>query len=389
MRLIKNLEYNRLRQYIGIILVSITAILSIVLLLIEQPLFRTARPIELPFDTTIDGEMETAALALLDEALLNTQSEQGHILIMNTESAAVKAMVSSNTQHNCLLSKPDSCSIMQNLGIKDWEPGSVMKPLLLAATLNENAAHKDTAYYDEGFSYIDGRQIANVRPMQPRQVNVETIISSSLNTGAVFLLKQLGDNSIDQNARRTWQQYLQGAFMLDTKTGIGASNEEPGYIRPSRGGNDVRFRYAGSAFGVGLTTTPLRLAAAYAALINDGKYTDPFVHKGHARDPSHIAVSAETSSVSKLFLEKAIQKAKDGLSLPKKVRIGGKSGTAPLPDNDGFYRKDGESGTFVGFVEYEDQSYIILARLDAPKTTDIASTEAFELWGSVLQAVIN
>lgn len=95
------------------------------------------------FDTAAQQFSETA----LDEAVRRTQAKRGAVIILEAHTGLIVTIAD-----------------VGDIALKPWEPGSVMKPLLLAAALNEGSVSPTTDYYDKGFVKIGERTIINAVP---------------------------------------------------------------------------------------------------------------------------------------------------------------------------------------------------------------------------------
>ncbi len=73
-----------------------------------------------------------------------------------------------------------------------FEMGSIMKPLTVAAALDAGVITPETLYVDSGMMKIDDRLIGNYDGRARGEVNMQEVLNQSLNTGAVFAMRQLG-----------------------------------------------------------------------------------------------------------------------------------------------------------------------------------------------------
>jgi cell division protein FtsI/penicillin-binding protein 2 len=265
-----------------------------------------------------------------------------------------------------------------------------MKPLLMAAALNEGTVTQQTKYYDQGYVQIKGRVFTNAINYPPQTRSVQDILSYSLNTGGVYLLKSLGDGSINKQAQDTWYNYLTNHYNFGHETGIELPDESSGEVRPPSGGRFIETQYAGSAFGVGLTVTPLQLTCAYAAIVNGGTYYKPHVRNKSDKPEISIqnVVSARTSNEIREMLEKALS-VNNPTALRNGYVLGGKSGTAPVASEGGVYKIGSDNGAYIGFVGKDRPKYIVLVKLDEPHTTNFASAEAKKVWATITNSFID
>ena len=335
--------------------------------------------------TTINAQLQHLILKTLSEDVQKTKAKRGTVIIMDINTGAIKAMTSIDSAND-------------NIAVKAWEPGSIMKPLMMAAALNEGAVTPDTVYFDPGHISINGRVILNAINLPPQTVTMQDIITKSLNTGAVYLLKSLGDGSLNKQARSKWYTYLTEYYRFGKSTGIDLPEESSGYVRPPTGGQDLDFRYAGSAFGVGLTVTPIQMVSAYSSLFNGGRYHQPYLAVFGEQDGlgavtrphtlTNKVISSQVGHVIQNMMQAQLAQ-NNKTAYRSGYIIGGKSGTAPVPEEGGSYGIGVDSGSYIGFIGVEKIQYIMLVRLDEPHTKGFASSEAAKTWARMSNAIID
>jgi cell division protein FtsI/penicillin-binding protein 2 len=279
-----------------------------------------------------------------------------------------------------------------------WEPGSVMKPLIMGAAFTEGTANPDTSFYDPGFVTVDNRTIKNSINWGAQTVSLHDVINRSLNTGAVFVLKTLGGGEINSKARQTWFNYLTDHYYFSKNTGVEQSGEAPGVVSGPNEGDGLDIRYANMSFGQGLTVTPLQLAAAYSALVNGGTYYKPTLVA--SQDVNGKIVQFKPTVIKQgVVSEKASEQVRgllsDSLAMNNKIALragytlGAKSGTAQEADSDGNYRADAYNGAYAGFIGGDKPQYVMVVRLDEPKTAGFASGEAAKVWAEISNKIID
>ena len=208
--------------------------------------------------------------------------------------------------------------------------------------------------------------------------SVESTLVESLNTGAIWILKQIGHGDINDRARLTWHSYMTRHFFLGEPTGIEQAGEAGGSIpSPDDKGQGVDVIYATTSFGQGMTATMVQMAAAFSAIVNGGTYYQPrlveVVHKD-GRDQvvqpvvkSKDVVSDAVSSDMRALLERVL--AENVASARRSgYQLGGKTGTAEFIDPaTGKYRTDRYHGTYTGFVGGDKPEYVIAVLVREPK----------------------
>ncbi|MEI6237251.1 MAG: penicillin-binding protein 2 [Candidatus Saccharibacteria bacterium] len=350
---------------------------------------------------TIDIGMQKTAEDALKNGMERTKAVRGTVIIMEANSGAIKAIANSPTYDPADYQKVTDQSVFSNMAVNmAWEPGSVMKPLLFGAAFTEGTANPDTSFYDPGFVIVDGSKISDSVNWGAQTMTLHDVINKSLNTGAVFVLKTLGDGDINEKARTTWYDYLSNHYLFGKKTGIEQSGESNGILGGPNEGYGVSVRYANMAFGQGITLTPIQLVAAYAALLNGGTYYKPSLVNTTDKQGKIVpfkptivkqaVISATAGNQIRDLLQKSLEINNKTAMRPGYI-LGAKSGTALIPDSKGNYRTDAFNGVYVGYLGGDNVEYIILVRFDEPKTSasGFASGEAAKTWAEISNKLID
>lgn len=271
------------------------------------------------------------------------------------------------------------------------EIGSIMKPLTVAAALDAGAVQKDQTYYDPSQYKIDDAVVSNIEEDGGAGMrSVRDILQLSLNTGAAWLLMQMGGGEINQQAREKWHEYMVDHFRLGKPTGVEQGYEAAGVIPDPNEGFGLNIQYANTSFGQGMSATSLQMAAAIASVVNGGTYYKPHLvaktfdseGKEYAQGPQVVrenVVSREVGMAVKEMMEYTIDKNRTLYGFKRDhaaYSIGGKTGTAEVARPEGGYFTDIFNGTFMGFVGGDDVQYVIVVRVDKPNISGYAGSEA-------------
>lgn len=342
-------------------------------------------------ELTIDLGMQRQLEDILKAGLDNARSASGSALIMDVH-GAVKAMANYPTYNPAEFFKVEDASLFTNAVVSSpLEVGSIMKPLTAAAALDLGVVGRDTTYYDPSHFQIDDATVRNIEEDGGAGTkSVADILQLSLNTGATWLVMQMGGGEINQQARTRWHDYMVNRYRLDKPTGIEQGYETSGSIPSPTEGYGLNIRYANTAFGQGMTATPLEMGAAFAAVLNGGTYYQPHLvdklmtSDGHETiiEPKIVqsqVVKPEVSQSIKGFMEYTLSKNYMNYSIPKprsEFSLGGKTGTAQVPNPGGGYYDDRFNGMFAGFVGGDEPQYIIIVRVNEPKIGGYAGAKA-------------
>ncbi|PEY41391.1 dihydropteridine reductase [Bacillus cereus] len=254
-----------------------------------------------------------------------------------------------------------------------YEPGSTMKIFTLAAAINEGV-YNGQEYYQSGTYPVGNRKIKDHNGGAGwGSITFDEGVERSSNVAFAIL----GDQKLGPERFR---QYIH-KFGLDEKTGIDLPNE---------GQNTIVFeqqiQQVTTAFGQGSTVTPIQLVQAATAIANDGKmmkpYTidrivDPITNKAELQNkPEEVGqpVTKETAAQVRQLLEQVVTSPK-GTGNAYKIdgySVGGKTGTAQIPDGKGGYMtgKENYIFSFLGMAPMEDPQLIVYLAIKQPKLKD-------------------
>ena len=341
---------------------------------------------------TIDISMQKQLEEILKRNVKKAKSESGSALIMEAQTGAIKAMANYPSYDPAKFYEVEDASVFNNENVSSpLEVGSVMKPLTTAAALNTNSVTRNSSYFDPGQFVVDDATITNVEEVAGSGTRtVADILQRSLNTGATWLLMQMGGGTINEKARNTWHDYMVNHYLFGKKTGIEQGFEADGVVPDPNEGYGLNIKYANTSFGQGMTQTPIQMAGAVASVVNGGTYYQPrlidryiseegdeqvvqpivrkenVVSKGVSKDVKELMQSV----VERNYFVYGLPGLRDGYI------IGGKTGTAQIANPAGGYYEDKFNGMFTGFVGGDEVQYIIVARVNEPGIAGYAGSRA-------------
>ena len=342
---------------------------------------------------TLDIGMQKKAESILKEHLPEVNAKAGSVVIIDPNSGAIKAMANYPTYNPAKFSSVEDVSVFTNPVVSEpLEVGSIMKTLTVAAALNEGVIKPDQTFYDPARYKIDGAEVTNVEGYNnPQTRSISDILKYSLNTGAVWLLKQLGGGEINEKARETLHKYQTDHYFFGQKTGIEQGYEAEGIVPDPKEGFGRNIKFANAAFGQGISVTPLQFAAAFSATINGGTYFQPHLLDGN-KDQYIKSKNVVKPKVSKELRQLHENTVHDWYHVVERdgYRIGGKTGTAQIPDGQGGYKGDVFNGTFIGYVGGDSPDYVIMVKVVEPHVADHAGiAAAAPLFGKLSNMLID
>ncbi|MFT5194084.1 MAG: cell division protein FtsI/penicillin-binding protein 2 [Cellvibrionaceae bacterium] len=337
--------------------------------------------LELTIDRTIQHTVETH----LANSMSYYGAHSGTVIVMNPRTGAILAMANLpcyspfEYYESANVKQPESKNIpiFANPSISmPYEPGSVMKLVTMAIALDSETVTPQSTYLDEGVLVIDGNSIYNSSRGSYGTMAMRDIINYSLNIGVSKLALGVGPE--------TYYTYMQ-RFGFGQRTGIDLENESTGRMQFPGDELWTEVVLATNSFGQGVTTTPLQMISAIAAIANDGVLMRPYIVErimnGNevVSDPEPFvqsqAISAATAHEVRQMAIYAINNQINVASIPG-YTVAGKTGTSQIPEEGGFYHPTETIASFVGWLPADDPELVILYKLDRPTRSEWGSETA-------------
>ncbi len=311
---------------------------------------------------TLDYNIQHFAERKLAERIEKFDADGGMALVGDPQTGEIVAMVDYPGFDPNDYSDYNSGVFSNSLIQSAFEPGSVFKPLTMAAALNEDVVTPGDTFYDTGKVQIHGRTIYNYGRRSYNEVDMSKILENSINTGIVHVKDQLGNDR--------FLDYLYDLGFFES-TGIDLHGE---VSPPNRGflmGHDIN--YATASYGQGIEATAIQLFKAFSSLANDGEMVQPHVTQREGEVPGGEKVFSEESA--HLTTEMMVNTVEDGFGATAKVpgyHIAGKTGTAQVPWSALGINRSGYSDRtkqgFIGFAPAFDPEFLIFVNLDNPRS---------------------
>jgi len=341
---------------------------------------------------TIDIAMQHQLEEILKAGVKQARSKAGSALIIDPKTGAIKAMANYPSYNPADFQKVEDGSLFNNAAVSEpLEVGSIMKPLTAAAALDQGAVQENSSFYDPRRFTIDGETVSNVEEDGGGGTRaVKDILQLSLNTGATWLLMQMGGGELNSQARSRWHDYMTGHYQLGKPTGVEQGFEAGGYIPDPNEGYAINFTYANTSFGQGMTATALQMAGALSGVVNGGTYYQPRLvasmsdadGKLVAQEPKVTRDKVVSSTVSQQvrgMMEHTYRTNRIGYGSKQdrpEYGIGGKTGTAQQARPEGGYYDNLFNGTYLGFVGGDQAQYVIAVVVRAPNVPGYAGAKA-------------
>ena len=325
---------------------------------------------------TIDINIQLALereLSNVDDTL-SPDNSLGIVIDPNT--GEILAMASRPTYNPNNYKKFSPEVLNRNLPIwMTYEPGSTFKIITMASAVEEKVIDifKDT-FYDSGSVKINGTRIGCWKSGGHGLQTYLQVLENSCNPGFVKLGGLLGKE-------RLFSYF--DLFGFGDKTEIDLNGESKGIIFPLNKVGDLEL--ATSAFGQGISVTPIQQVTAVSSVVNGGNLYTPYIVKSvNESDTNGIiiknnpkirrkTISKETSDIMKYSLESVVAKGGGHYAYIEGYRIGGKTGTAQKVQN-GRYLVNNYIMSFMSVVPSNDPKAVFYLAIDNPKHTALLSS---------------
>jgi len=343
--------------------------------------------------TSLEPDVQRQLEVELEEIMAAHSPRLAGGIVMDPQTGSIVAIaVSPGFDPNTFNTIEDPARFSNPLIDGVYEMGSIMKPLTVAAGIDAGAISPKTTYNDAGCIKKSGATLCNFDLRGRGVVDMQEVLSQSLNTGVSFIVDKMGHSE--------FTKYIE-AFELDKETGVDLPNEAAGNINSilARGAADVDF--ASASFGQSIATTPIAMTRALAALANEGKLPEPHLveavryESGVTRkiaQPTQTRVitkdSAET--VTDMLVKVYDDALLDGELKQEHYSIAAKTGTAQLgiPGGGGYY-EDRYLHSFFGYFPAHDAKFIVFLYAVEPHGELYASRTLARPFGDLAKFLIN
>ncbi len=303
---------------------------------------------------SIDRRLQFLAYRELKAAVDKHKAAGASAVILDTRTGEVLAMVN-QPSYNPNGRRDNRRGRMRNRAVTDvMEPGSTVKPLVVAAALEQGVVKPTTRIETSpGVMGVGRYRVKDVHNYG--SLDVTGVITKSSNIGVTKIAWMMPPE-------RLWQTYRQLGFGELTASHFPA--ESAGHVPHFSGWN--RFEHATLSFGYGLSVSPLQLAQAYAVLAADGIRRPISLLKVETPPEGERVFSEKTARAVKAMLETVVsQKGTARDAAVKGYRVGGKTGTAKKAVGGGYARNKYQS-VFAGMIPLSNPRLVMVVMVDEP-----------------------
>ena len=335
--------------------------------------------------TTIDLPLQYQAQESCVDAVERTGAKSCWAVVLEVETGEILAMVGApvfDPETRQTIAKCDSaedpaaCRMFTNFVVRGiYEPGSTQKMITFAAALEEGVVDVGTLIpnVDDELEVLEGACDStddeswgcyeDFDEHEATDMTVADIFTRSSNVGTIKVAEKLGQPQLIEYIEK---------FGFGEKTGVDYTVEAPGILRFDAG---CQTCLPSAAIGYSVAVTPLQMAAAYAAVGNEGVWTTPHIVRTQvdAEGEAEVAgietrrvVSPGTALLMRELLASVVEKGTGTAGAVDGYRVGGKTGTANKLNEDGTSYTDETRASFVGLAPINDPKVVVAVVVDSP-----------------------
>ncbi len=316
---------------------------------------------------TIDQYLQYAVEEALLEAMRDTGALGAWAVVLESRTGAVLAMASKpDYDPNAFHSASPEDMRNRCLGMV-YEPGSILKPLVFAAALNEGLVHPE-----ESIDCEQGVWMYRRRPMRDfhayARLSAADVLKKSSNIGTAKIGLRLSES--------LFYDYMR-AFGIGLPTGVELPGEESGIFHPPRRWDGLT--QSRVSIGHSVSVTAMQMAVSLNVIANDGVLLRPYLIRDVVDARGHVLFRQEPKPMGQAVLRPEVAKTMRGLmaritesggtgrrAAIEGYEVAGKTGTAEKII-DGKYSDTQNIASFAGFLPARNPAITIVVSIDEPQ----------------------
>ena len=311
---------------------------------------------------TIDTQLQRMLEEELARQCQDFHAESGSAVLLDPHTGDVLAMAIYPAYFPQYLNDSTEAARRNRLLVDPYEPGSVVKPFLVAAYLEEGLARIDEVL-DTNNPYRNsyGRKITDF--FSYAKLSVWDVVVKSSNIGMV----KLGERTTDEHVRDTLKR-----FGFGERTGLELPGESGGQLPTTF----TKYSRDSMSFGYEMLATPMQMARAMSSVASDGYLVRPHLIAGYVDGSGQFAsdrpetireqvLKPETARTMRRILADGVTRGSSHDAASERWNLFGKTGTAHRAVNGGYDEKN-YIASFVGGAPFEDPRLVIAVSIVGP-----------------------
>lgn len=341
--------------------------------------------------TTIEPSVQYNLESELSDTLKKWSADQAGGIIMDPNTGEIYAIAGfPNFDLNNFKNVSDTGVYRNPLVENVFEFGSVIKPLVISAAINEKIITPQTTYFDTGSVIVDKKTINNFDKKGRGLSTIQTVLDQSLNTGMIFVQNKLGNTK--------FRSYMK-SYAIGEKTGIDLPNETSGLINNLDSPRNIE--YANASFGQGIALTPVEAIRAFSIIANGGNLITPHLVKEIKYDnglsktldypivKENLLTKETTDTMTKMLIH-VFESYGNGSYKLDNYSVATKTGTAQVAQENGKgYYTDRHLHSFFGYFPAYEPKFIVFLFLKNPKRVNYSSQTLIPPFVNMTKFILN
>lgn len=302
---------------------------------------------------SIDNRIQYIAYTALKAQVEKSAAKGGSAVVLDARTGEVLAMINMPTYNPNNRGGIDPDMLKNRAAVNVYDPGSIMKPLVIAKALDDKVVTPQTVF--DTHPYVVGPKLIKDDHAYPRMTVAEIIQhSSDIGTSKI---------AMKYKPQPLWEYYRKIGF--GQKLGTGFPGETKGIL------NDWRKWYpvdqALMSYGYGISVSLFQMAHAYTIFTNNGCLLPVNFNK---LQPEHTpaceqVISPNTAATMRSILAATTEEGTGKNARVADYTVAGKTGTAQILEH-GRYTDKKHIGSFVGFAPALNPRIIVAVMIDQP-----------------------
>lgn len=305
---------------------------------------------------TVDERIQYLAYRELQAAVLKHKAHSASLVVLDAKNGDVLASVSQPAFNPNNRKELRSNRYRNRALVDSFEPGSTVKPFVVAAALDGNYVNPNALIETHGVYHLGRNVVKDIHNYGTMDLTL--VLQKSSNIAVTKI-------AMSMPPEHFWNVYSNLGF--GNSAGVGFPGEASGSLLDYQGWHE--FDQAILSFGYGLSTSILQLARAYTALADNGVVHSVSLLKRDEDPDAKQVFKPQTAQTVRNMLERVI--SKEGTAYQARVegyRVAGKTGTVKKAAASGGYTHDKYLSVFVGMAPASNPRFVIAVVVDEPST---------------------
>ena len=328
---------------------------------------------------SVDSKIQSISYDAVKKAVIDHRAKAGSAIVIDSYTGEVLAMANYPSYDPNNRSSMTGDQLRNRVLTDTFEPGSTMKPLTVALSL-EKGLIKPTTQMQIGHLQIGKKVITDTHPYS--SLNISQIIQKSSNIGTSRIALQMEPEDM-------WTMFQSVGFGQVPK--IGFKGAVAGIVRPYEKWG--KLDQATMSFGYGVSTSLFQLGRSYTVFARDGELVPLSMFKVD-KPPVGTRVFSPKTAIDMRYMMELVT-LEGGTAIKAQVpgyRVGGKTGTAHKSMGKGGYASNKYHAFFVGIAPISNPRIVVAVVVDEPTTGshyggDVAAPVFSTITGSALRTL--